>query len=306
MSRITENSQPWAILLAGGEGNRLCALTKQITGFATPKQFCPIVGERCLIDQTRERVAMVVNEERLAIALTRTQEHFYQRILGDTPSSNLVIQPVNRGTAPAILYALLRVAEMAPSARVAMFPCDHYVDDDHTFMRHVEVALDAIVLRPELTVLLGIAAHEPETSYGWIEPGNPVGSGPVFSVRHFWEKPHAELALELLKRGCLWNSFVIVGRVSTLLGLFLIALPGLYASFNQIRGSFGTALEEQTVARLYETLSPSSFSSDVLMRHGVNLGVLPVTGVHWNDLGEPNRVLATLNHLGIQPPWLAA
>ena len=58
-------------------------------------------------------------------------------------------------------------------------------------MRHVYLAFDAIRLRPELTVLLGIAADTGETAYGWIEPGQPVGTehADIFDVHQFWEKP---------------------------------------------------------------------------------------------------------------------
>jgi hypothetical protein len=32
--------------------------------------------------------------------------------------------------------------------------------------------------------------------------------------------------------------------------------------------------------------------------------VLKVTGVRWNDLGEPGRVMASLAMAGIQPGWV--
>jgi mannose-1-phosphate guanylyltransferase len=168
---------------------------------------------------------------------------------------------------------------MAPQAKVAIFPSDHFVGDDQSFMRHVEIAFAATGLRPELTVLLGIAPRWPETAYGWIEPGTAIAETPVFTVRRFWEKPPTELAAELLGGGCLWNSFVMVGQVSTLLGLFLIALPELYASFKKIRPILGTTFEEKTVGRLYSDLRSASFSDRVLAEYPVNLSVLPVRGI---------------------------
>ena len=306
MKGRNEHQQSWAILLAGGEGKRLASLTRTITGDSTPKQFCPLVGNESMFEQTRTRVSSLISADRIISVLTRTQERFYRPMVGETPSPNLLIQPENRGTAPAILYALLRIAQLDSSARVALFPCDHFVDDDREFMRHVELAVDATESRPELTVLLGIAPDRPETSYGWIESGESIGKGPVLSVRQFWEKPHAELAAELFYRGCLWNSSVIVARASTLLGLFIIALPNLYLSFKKVQATFGTNLEDETIRRLYASLSTTGFSDDVLVRHGVNLGVLPVAGVHWNDLGEPHRVLETLHRLGIRHVWQAA
>ena len=41
----------------------------------------------------------------------------------------------------------------------------------------------------------------------------------VLPIRRFWEKPAPELAASLLSRGCLWNSFVMVGRVPTFIDL---------------------------------------------------------------------------------------
>ena len=98
---------------------------------------------------------------------------------------------------------------------------------------------------------------------------------------------------------------VEVARASTLLGLFVIATPNLYSSFQKVCGTFGTKFEQRAVEQLYEQLPASSFSEEILMR-GVNLGVLPVSGVLWNDLGEPVRVIETLNRPGLRLEWPAA
>jgi mannose-1-phosphate guanylyltransferase len=299
-----ETNQAWAILLAGGEGTRLSALTRKITGDTTPKQFCRLIGNESLFEQTHKRVSLLIEQDRIISALTRSHERFYKSVLEETMTRNLVVQPRNRGTAPAILYSLLRLTELDPCSRVALFPCDHFVDDDSEFMRHVKVAFDAIDRRPELTILLGIAAERPETSYGWIEPGQAISDG-VCSIRRFWEKPQKELASELHRRGCLWNSFVMVARASTLLGLFAVATPKLYSSFKKVRGAFGTKFEQRAIEQLYEQLPASSFSDDILM-HGGNLGVLRVSGVLWNDLGEPVRLIETLARLGVRLEWPAA
>lgn len=301
-----ERAARCAIVLAGGDGKRLSGLTRRITGEAVPKQFCQLMGDTSLLQQTRHRATLAVDESRIFTTLTRTHERFYAPILGNLHSRNLIVQPENRGTAPAILYSLLRLAAAAPRARVAIFPSDHFIDDDRNFMRHVEAAFTATALRPELTVLLGIAPQWPEPAYGWIEPGAAMGETPVFLVHRFWEKPPVELAGELLGRGCLWNSFVMVGQLSTLLGLFLIALPELYLAFGRIRPVLGTTFEEKTVELLYADLRSTGFSERVLAEHPVNLAVLPVHGVQWSDLGEPRRVMDTIARTGIRPQWLAA
>ena len=44
-------------------------------------------------------------------------------------------------------------------------------------------------------------------------------------VNRFWEKPSLSKARDLMNRGCLWNTFVTVGRASTLLALLRSQIP---------------------------------------------------------------------------------
>ena len=302
------NQDQWAIILAGGEGRRLSSLTQRIASDGRPKQFCPVLGDSSLIEQTRSRVSLSVAHDQVLAVVTRAHERYYRPLLGDIRQRNLVIQPDNRGTAAAILYSLLRLSKLAPNAYVALFPSDHFVSDDRYFMRHVDLAFAAVRLRPELTVLLGIAADRGETGYGWIEAGQAVGAelASIFEVRQLWEKPSAELAKGLLDRGCLWNSFVMVARLSTLLGLIMAAVPELYLPFARVSSSLFTSSEERSIGRLYASIEDTDFSRDVLVRRPVKLAVLPVHGVEWSDLGEPHCVLDVLSRHKIQLRWNAA
>src|SRR5437773_2955466 len=144
----------WALILAGGDGRRLRPLTRQIAGDDRPKQFCPVLGGETLLEQTRRRVAALAPSERVLVVVVRAHERFYAPLLADVPSRCVVIQPENRGTAPAILYGLLRLTAMTPVAPVALFPSDHYVSDDAAFIAHVEGATEAVRARPDLVVLL--------------------------------------------------------------------------------------------------------------------------------------------------------
>src|SRR5581483_1363756 len=128
-----------------------------------------------------------------------------------------------------------------PSASVLLMPSDHYVADEAALANYIYRAFAAVEERPEFTVLLGIAPDQPETGYGWIEPGAalPTGRCTMREVRRFVEKPSVRIASELMAAGCLWNSFMIVGRATTLLGLFAITTPQLYQVFSKLRPAFG-------------------------------------------------------------------
>ena len=296
----------WAIILAGGEGMRLRPLTRRIAGDERPKQFCPFVDGQTLLDRTRARVARIVQPDRMCLVLTRRHEPFYAPLLAAQPCGPLVVQPCGRGTAPAILYGLLRIAETAPLATVALFPSDHYVSDETGFMAHVEAGFAAVEARPELIILLGVEAAGPEVQYGWIEAGDRLLDGPaypVYRVRRFWEKPSRALAETLFERGCLWNTLVLVAGVPALLALIRQAAPDLYGAFMTAWLGRSTLGEREAMRSLYARLPSTNFSEGVLGTKAANLAVLPVRGITWSDWGEPARVFRTLERLGIHPEW---
>jgi mannose-1-phosphate guanylyltransferase len=203
---------------------------------------------------------------------------------------------------------LLRIAATTESDYATILPSDHFVSDDHVFMNHIAAALAAVRLRPELIVLLGIAPENPETAYGWIEPGRsllPPGAGALYGVTRFWEKPALPLARRLLSEGCLWNSFVMVAYVPALLALIADTVPDIYEAFTAAWPALGTAAEANTIDMLYSKLRPSNFSDEVLARRPESHAVLPVAGVAWSDLGEPQRVLAWIARAGERPEWAA-
>jgi hypothetical protein len=191
-----------AIILAGGDGSRLGEYIRKLAGREVPKQFFPLLGGAPLVEQTRRRMSLSVAPGRTHFVLNRQHETFFSPLLADTAPENLIAQPGNRGTAPAILYALLRLAETMPRASLVLMPSDHHVGDEARLMKHVDEAFEAVESRPELTVLLGAAPDEPETAYGWIERGPALKSAEcgLFHVCHFWEKPSYQVARELMMK----------------------------------------------------------------------------------------------------------
>lgn len=297
------SNERWAIILAGGDGTRLRSMTRAITGDNRPKQFVPVIGGMTLLDQTRRRVARSVARDRTLLVVTEKHRRFYQPLTKTISPRLLLEQPQNKGTAPAILYPLMRLAAKSPEAIVALFPSDHYFSDDEEFMSHIDAAFDIVELQPATVTLLGITATSPETEYGWIEPQRSIlgrAKRSVTRVSRFWEKPNAKLAASLMERGCLWNSFVMVGRVDALLKMTRAALPELYSDFTAIAPTFESAAERKAVRALYNRIKDSNFSHQVLAVRPQDLAVMRVEDVGWSDLGEPTRVLSTLARLGLQ------
>ncbi|HVG77562.1 MAG TPA: sugar phosphate nucleotidyltransferase [Patescibacteria group bacterium] len=296
---------PWALILAGGDGTRLRALTRQIAGDPRPKQFCPLLDGETLLDRTRRRVDLLTRPDRQVVIVTRPHEPYFRPLITDLAPDRLVVQPANRGTGAGLLYPLMRIADLAGDVPVAVFPSDHFVDDDATFVRAVAGAVDALAAAPQRVILLGIEAASPETEYGWIEPADRIGeSESIRPIRRFWEKPAPELAASLLSRGCLWNSFVMVGRVATFIDLIAAGAPELVDAFEPVRRALGSARERAVVERVYARLEQVNFSERVLEPAAARLGVAAVKGVEWSDWGNAERVFATMRRTGWRPAWL--
>jgi mannose-1-phosphate guanylyltransferase len=293
----TESKQELgAVILAGGDGLRLSSLTYRVTGKQIPKQFCPLLGTATLLEDTIHRVTLAFPSRAILTVVTHSHEDFYKSVLAGVSPETVLVQPSNRGTAAAIIYALVKHAEVNPGAIVAIFPSDHYVSDDGAFMRHIAFAVQAVSSAPSTIVLLGAESTGPEVDYGWIEAAEPLTPAEqtfrIRRVRQFWEQPSLELARRLLHMECLWNTFVLVASLPTLLDMIIKSLPKVYAGFLEARSKPNARLEEAALTKLYQTLPSIDLSGKVLARGAKRLGVLPLNGVGWSDLDEPGRAFA--------------
>ncbi len=288
----------WAVILAGGDGSRLLSLTRQITGDERPKQFCSFLGTGTLLDETRRRVEPAFSPDKTLFSLTEKHSCYFDNLLHDVPPQNLVVQPKNIGTAPAILYSLLRLEQRNPAASVAFFPSDHYFSDNRIFISYIETVFNAVRLQPDSVILLGITPESPDEEYGWIEPEKNTTQN-LWNVRRFWEKPAPALARELLMRGCLWNSFVMVGQVSAFLKMIRKSAAELYEQFDAVKSKLSTSEEVSAIKTLYENLPDTNFSTEVLTKSAKDLAVIPMNDSKWSDLGSPHRLLSTLSEIEI-------
>jgi mannose-1-phosphate guanylyltransferase len=299
----------WALLLAGGEGRRLRPLTRQISGDARPKQFCPIFDGETLLDRTRRRADLLSRMDHHVVVVNRNHAPYYAPLTRELAPHRLVVQPADAGTAPGVLYPLFCIRHLAGNVPVTVYPSDHYVSDEATFIGSVSHALEVVRQRADLVVLMGVEATSPETEYGWIETYEeplPLPGEPAFPIRRFWEKPSVRLAERLFERGALWNSFVMVGWVDAFLALAARTIPELMRALEPLRRAIGAEEEPSVAEQVYADLArnPLGFSERILAPAADGLVTVRVKGVDWSDWGHPERVVATMRRTGWRPAWL--
>lgn len=299
----------WGVILAGGDGTRLQPLTRLACGDNRPKQFCPLLGGMTLLAHTRRRISRAVEPDRVLFLLTKKHEPFYREELKCVPEPQMIIQPCNQGTLPAILWSLVQIVRRDEHALVAFFPSDHHFANEDAFISTIERAFEFVEEKGDSVILLGAGAERPETEYGWIEPECVQGARlqrDFAPVQRFWEKPPLETAKDLMARRCLWNTFVMIGSVGAFLEMIQKAVPALFETFTTAMASDTLESEEQRMQFVYDSLDPSDFSREVLALSTERLLVASCGEVGWSDLGEPRRFIAALTENGTDNPWEVA
>jgi mannose-1-phosphate guanylyltransferase len=295
---VSHGQARWAVVLAGGDGTRLQSLTLKISGDSRPKQFCSLFGGKSLLSQTWQRLEPLFRNDHTMFVLTRAHERFYREELPGAENSCMFVQPENRGTGVAITAAILKIMRSDIDAIVAFFPCDHYYADEDAFALTIRSAMAFAEEHPTSLILLGAQAHYPEVEYGWIEPGQAISDLALSRVNRFWQKPSLREAQALLRRGCLWNTFVTVGRAETFLELLCAEIPDVVSSI-------AAALTDQDLDSAYRGVRTVDFSHAVLVPQPHRLLVVRDAASGWTDLGNPTRVIDTLIRNNIEPAWLS-
>ena len=297
----------WAVVLAGGEGMRLRSVTRAIVGDDRPKQYVPLISADSLLRQTMNRAARLSPGERTLVVSQQRHADWLAADLGAHRHPKLLLQPENRDTAAGVMLPVYWIAARDPDATVVVYPSDHFVLEEAAFAAHVAEVVAFVDRQRDGIVVLGARATEPDTDYGWIEPGEAVGataSGPICRVARFREKPTPQAAARCLAREWLWNTFVMVANASTLVSVADVLLPGLHRRFTAATPFLGTRREGWALEEAYASLPRQNFSETVLQAGLPFLAVSALPPLTWSDLGTPQRLFKLLRTLGIFPAWM--
>ena len=270
------------VILSGGSGTRLWPVSRE----SFPKQLWPLLSDRSLIQETALRArgdgftppVIVCNEEhRFLIA--------EQLRAADVRGARIVLEPAGRNSAPAIGAAACLVAEADPDAVLWMMAADAAIADAAALRDALAVAVAAA--HAGHVVTFGMKPTAPETGYGYIERGPPLGDVPgAYRVARFVEKPDAAAAAELLADGRhAWNSGMFVFTARTLLEELERFEPAVLAA---VRAAVAARRADLDFIRLDATAFAASpaISLDYAVAERTARAVVVPADLGWSDVGS--------------------
>ncbi len=270
-------------LLCGGSGTRLWPISRK----NFPKQFCHLVGDKSLFQDTYlrnleacGRHVVMANRENYFMAMNQIDELH----LEVAQSTRFLLEPIGRNTAPAIALACFMVGE---DDVALVTPADHLIDD----MDQYRLALQRAKEEAEkgYLVCFGIKAGYPEEGYGYIEAkdgSRDNDSAGALDVLSFKEKPDRETAEDYIRKGNFyWNSGMFCFRAGVFLSELKQHAPQIY---ERSKAAFENNTHERGIYHidLEDMLNIPKDSIDyAVMEKSKRVKVVP-SSFGWNDIGS--------------------
>src|SRR5579864_5935048 len=140
----------YALILAGGRGTRFWPRSRRTRA----KQVLRFLGERSLIQQTVDRLSPTISPERMWILTNHHLRDEIVRQLPEVPRKQILAEPAQRNTAPAIGLAAHILQSIDPDAVMGVFPADHVIGKSRDYIKLVRPAFKAA--KEGKIVVLGI------------------------------------------------------------------------------------------------------------------------------------------------------
>ena len=257
-----------------------------------------LAGGQSLLVKTFQRAAGVAAGGSIMTVTNRdyyflSKDEFEGAKVGASFKPVFMLEPAGRNTAPAVALAALQVAHAhGRDALMLVLPADHLIRDQASFRQAVEAA--AVLARQDYLVTFGIKPTAPETGFGYIECGEPLGATASAGrkVVRFVEKPTLERAQDYLGSGnFLWNSGMFCFRAGAVLDEFSEHAPDVHAAveacWEAMSDSHDASMQE-IPADEFDAV-PSISVDYAIMERSRRVAVVP-GDFDWNDIGSWSAV----------------
>jgi mannose-1-phosphate guanylyltransferase/mannose-6-phosphate isomerase len=271
------------VILCGGAGSRLWPLSRK----SAPKQFHELASSKTMFCDTLDRVSSKASDIYAPARIIGAAE-FEGVIVEQSKASTIkvekyIYEPCMRDTCAAIAAAISDIALSNPEQIVLVLPSDHHVADLDGFSLTIKRAGEAVKLDGGI-MTIGIKPNHPETQFGYIERAQ--GSGPIYDVERFREKPDLAAAKAYLDLGTFfWNAGIFMFKAGDMASEFERQQPEIF-KFASLAMSNGQQTDNHHYLDKEHFTSCEKVSIDYgIMEHAANIRTIQAA-FDWSDLGS--------------------
>ena len=254
-----------------------------------PKQFIDFFGTgRTQLQQTYDRFVKVMPKDNILVCTTKAYLPIVKEQLPDLAEQNILVEPVNRNTAPSVAWANMRIKRENPDANIVITPSDQLVQNEESFMRSLETGI-SYVTENEVLLAIGVKPTRPEPGYGYIQMGDLSCKPEVFRVKSFTEKPEREFAKMFMESGeFYWNTGIFIVNSRYLTKSFEDIFPSVLRNLKFENPNYTYEEELQYVQEHY-SIYPNLSIDYAILEHSHHVYMMKCD-FGWADLGTWHAV----------------
>jgi len=260
------------LILCGGSGTRLWPISRNLM----PKQFVKLFEEKSLFQLTVQRNSkmcdkqfIVSNTEQYFLAIDQLEEL-------NITSTNYLLEPIGRNTAPAIALACFALQK---DELILVTPSDHLIKNEEEYKKVVEKAKQ--LANENFLLTFGITPTYAETGYGYIESEN------INDVKAFYEKPDINTATKYLENGNFyWNSGMFMFKAGVFLDELKKYSPNIYETSKIAFENKQSIAENQLRIKYDDMLNIPEDSIDYAVMEKSDIVKVIPSDINWSDLGS--------------------
>ncbi|SFE86348.1 mannose-1-phosphate guanylyltransferase [Paenibacillus algorifonticola] len=271
------------VIMAGGKGERFWPKSRT----HLPKQFLNISGNKSMIQQSIERLELLIPISQIFIVTNELYAELLKAQIPHLPHDNIIIEPVGRNTAPCIGLASLIIESKYSDSTMIVIPSDHIIQNETGFIDILKTAAK-LANDGDNLITLGIEPTYPETGYGYIESTGieqTVNDVKVYKVNKFVEKPNKEVAESYLEAGNFyWNSGIFVWRTEVIRKYIQQLMPEVHDILETMKYALGGMNAKEIIAELFVKMPDQSIDYGI-MEKAEEIFVIPCL-FGWDDVGS--------------------
>ena len=269
------------VILCGGAGTRLWP--GKIRNQA--KQFIDF-GGWTLLGKTLERIRSPLFDE----PIISTNSKYLKEVKKHLKKHNfnkykIVLEPIKKNTAPAILAAAL-VEDIPNKQPIIFLSADHLIENHSKFNKRIKINIKN--LSENNVFIFGIKPNTPSDQFGYFTTSKLKKS--KNKVNKFIEKPKIRKAKQIIEKGGYWNSGMFLIRKDSVINNFKRYQKNIFLNTSQ-------AIQKAKIKKNVFYLNKKKFSKN--LSKSFDFAILEKTkdiraiklNITWSDLGSWKEIL---------------